>query len=118
MKDVKDAPAFAWGPVLHNHPKFPNNVNVNFMEIVDAHSIKIRTYERGGGEPLACGSGACASAVWGIQRRKVRSPVSVGMKHGNLKVVWKPGRSVLMSGPAEFVYDGHIPASQLAMLMG
>jgi diaminopimelate epimerase len=79
------------------------------MQVVDRHRIKLRVYERGAGETLACGTGACAAAVAGIMRGKLDSPVRVTTRGGDLRIAWGGGRQpVLMTGPAETVFEGEI----------
>lgn len=101
------------GPVIENHSRFPQRVNAGFMEVLDRHRIRLRVWERGAGETLACGTGACAAAVCGIRRGLLDSPVAVQMHGGQLTVEWDglehgQPRAVLMSGPASKVYDGEI----------
>ena len=97
------------GPVLENHPHFPQRVNAGFMEITDRHHIRLRVFERGAGETLACGTGACAAAVSGIRRGILDSPVQVAMRGGVLNVEWHGNASpVTLSGPAETVFEGEI----------
>ncbi|MDQ7988586.1 MAG: diaminopimelate epimerase [Candidatus Dactylopiibacterium sp.] len=109
VADVDDAPVARQGPVIENHPRFPARVNAGFMQIVDAHAIRLRVHERGAGETLACGTGACAAVVAGIRRGLLSSPVRVSTRGGTLDIAWNgPGQPVLMTGPAERVFDGHI----------
>lgn len=97
------------GAALESHPRFPNRVNVGFMQIIDAHHIQLRVYERGAGETLSCGTGACAAAVSGIRRGLLQSPVVVATRGGDLEIAWAgPGHSVMMTGPAVTVYRGEI----------
>jgi diaminopimelate epimerase len=97
------------GPLLEIHPRFPNRVNVGFMEIVSRSQINLRVYERGVGETLACGTGACAAVVSGIQRGMLDSEVTVNLSGGSLHIEWQgEGEPVLMTGPAEAVFDGQI----------
>ncbi len=97
------------GPVLENHPNFPRRVNVGFLEVVDRHHVRLRVFERGVGETLACGTGACAAAVSGIRRGVLDSPVQVTMQGGVLSVEWQgDARPVTLSGPAETVFEGEI----------
>lgn len=99
-----------YGAWLENHSAFPNKVNVGFMEIIDLHSIKLRVWERGVGETLACGTGACAAAVIGIAQNVLKSPVTVHAIGGILTILWegKTTDSILMRGPAVNVYKGSI----------
>lgn len=97
------------GPIIEAHERFPQRVNAGFMEIVDAHHIKLRVFERGAGETLACGTGACAAAVAGIQLGKLQSPVTVKMRGGELSISWEGSdSSVMMTGPAVTVFEGQI----------
>ena len=107
--DAGDAPVAQLGPVLESHPMFPERVNVGFMQKLDEHHIRLRVFERGAGETLACGSGACAAAVCGIMAGMLNSPVTVDLNGGRLIISWSGrGQPVYMSGPAEFVFEGSI----------
>jgi diaminopimelate epimerase len=88
VADVEAAPVGAHGPMIENHERFPQRVNAGFMQIVDRHTIKLRVYERGAGETLACGTGACAAAVAGIRRGELESPVRVQTRGGELTIAW------------------------------
>jgi len=97
------------GPLIEHHPRFPRRVNAGYMQIVDRHHVKLRVYERGAGETLACGTGACAAAVAGILRGRLDSPVRVSARGGELSIAWQgPGQPVLMTGPAVTVFEGTI----------
>ena len=107
--DVERAPVGTQGPLIENHARFPQRVNAGFMQIVDRHAIKLRVFERGSGETLACGTGACAAAVTGIRRGLLDSPVRVTTRGGDLTIVWAgPGQPVMMTGPAVTVFTGEI----------
>ena len=109
VDDVDTHPVGEHGPLIERHPRFPKRVNAGFMQIIDRHAIKLRVYERGSGETLACGTGACAAAVAGIRRGLLDSPVRVMTRGGDLNIAWGgPGRPVLMSGPAVTVFTGEI----------
>jgi len=109
VADVDTAPVGKYGPLIENHPRFPRRVNAGFMQIVDRHAIKLRVYERGAGETLACGTGACAAAVAGIRRGLLDSPVRVATRGGELSIAWAgDGQPVLMTGPAVRVFEGEI----------
>jgi diaminopimelate epimerase len=109
VADVEAAPVAAQGPAIEHHPRFPARVNAGFMQIVDEHSIRLRVFERGAGETLACGTGACAAVVAGIQRELLASPVRVATRGGELSIAWGgPGSPVLMTGPAVSVFEGSI----------
>jgi diaminopimelate epimerase len=108
--DVDDrdaAPVERLGPAIERHPRFPARVNVGFMQVDGTHSIRLRVFERGAGETLACGTGACAAVVAGIRRGLLESPVRVQTRGGILSIAWTgPGAPVMMTGPATRVFDG------------
>lgn len=109
VEDVKVSPVEGLGPLIEHHPRFPNRVNAGFMQVKDRNHIKLRVYERGAGETLSCGTGACAAAVAGIRRGLLDSPVSVSTRGGKLTISWDGnGAAVLMTGPAITVYTGEI----------
>ena len=109
VADVETAPVTRDGPVIEHHARFPKRVNAGFMQVVTAHEIRLRVWERGAGETLACGTGACAAVVAGIRRGRLVSPVTVHTRGGDLSIAWEgPGTSVLMSGPAVTVFEGEI----------
>ena len=95
------------GPVIERDPLFPERVNVNVASIEDG-AIRLQVWERGAGLTLACGTGACATAVAAIRRRLVTSPVEVHLPGGTLTIAWEPGSTVRMSGPATFVFSGEM----------
>ena len=117
VDDVDRAPVATLGPALERHPRFAARVNAGFMQVVDRHTIRLRVHERGAGETLACGTGACAAVVSGIRRGLLASPVTVHARGGDLVIDWAgDGASVRMSGPAESVFDGEVvvpPVDQL-----
>jgi diaminopimelate epimerase len=97
------------GSLIEHHPRFPKRVNAGFMQIMDRHSIRLRVYERGAGETLSCGTGACAAVVAGIRRGLLDSPVSAATHGGVLTIAWQgDGQPVLMTGPAMTVFTGEI----------
>jgi diaminopimelate epimerase len=109
VDDVDAAPVLAQGPLIERHPRFPERVNAGYMQVVDRHHIRLRVYERGAGETLACGTGACAAVVAGVARGFLDSPVRVSTRGGSLRIAWEGGRQpVLMTGPAETVFEGEI----------
>jgi len=109
VDDVEQAPVTKDGPVIEHHVRFPRRVNAGFMQVLDRHAIRLRVWERGVGETLACGTGACAAAVAGILRGALESPVTVHTRGGKLHIAWAgAGRPVLMTGPAEAVFEGEI----------
>jgi diaminopimelate epimerase len=109
VADVDTAPVHAQGARIEHHPRFPNRVNAGFMQIVDRSRIRLRVWERGAGETLACGTGACAAVVAGIQRGLLDASVRVATRGGDLAIRWPgPGRPVMMTGDAVRVFDGEI----------
>lgn len=109
VNDVHTAPVAEYGPQIESHPRFPQHVNAGFMQVVNPHEINLRVYERGSGETLACGTGACAAAVSGIQLGLLSSPVVVNTRGGQLSIAWGgDGKPVMMTGPAEIVFEGQI----------
>lgn len=109
VDDVNTANVEELGPILTKHERFPEGVNVGFMQIVDRGHVKLRVHERGTGETLACGSGACAAAAVGQIQGKLDKDVRVDLPGGRLRIRWSGPDSVLkMTGPAEHVYDGLI----------
>lgn len=109
VDNVDTASVLQQGPLIENHPAFPNRVNAGFMEIISRHHIRLRVFERGAGETLACGTGACAAVVSGIMQGKLDSPVTVNAKGGTLEIAWEGGTShVMMTGPATIVFNGTI----------
>ncbi|WP_430432507.1 diaminopimelate epimerase [Methyloversatilis sp.] len=109
VADVNHAPVAQQGPLIESHPRFPARVNAGFMQVVDAHHIRLRVYERGAGETLACGTGACAAVVAGIVRNLLESPVRVSTRGGELNIAWAgEGQPVLMTGPAVTVFEADI----------
>ncbi|MFV0477546.1 MAG: diaminopimelate epimerase [Parahaliea sp.] len=97
------------GPKIEGHEDFPQRVNAGFMEVVSRQEIRLRVYERGAGETLACGSGACAAVVYGIRRGWLNDTVTAHLPGGKLSITWRgPGHNVLMTGPTAVVYEGTI----------
>ncbi len=98
------------GPLIERHSSFPKRVNAGFMCILDRHSVRLRVYERGAGETLACGTGACAAVVAGIRRGLLDSPVLVQTRGGELSIAWGglPASTVVMTGPAKTVFRGEV----------
>ncbi len=105
----QDTPVSLWGKKLENLAAFPQGVNAGFMQVLNPQSIRLRTYERGAGETLACGSNACAAVVAGITRNLLVSPVQVNLSRGSLQVEW-PGdnQPVHLIGPASRVFNGQM----------
>ncbi len=109
VADVELAPLESIGSKLERHPLFPERVNVGFMQILNRRQIKLRVYERGAAETLACGSGACAAVVAGMEQNLLDSPVRVSLPGGELQIEWRGrGHPVLMTGPAVSVFEGQI----------
>jgi len=109
VEDVDRAPVSTLGPAIQQSPLFPEGVNVGFMQILDPAHIRLRVYERGAGETLACGTGACGAVVTGINAGKLAAGVDVELQGGSLSIKWAgEGQSVWMSGPATTVYEGQI----------
>jgi diaminopimelate epimerase len=109
VASVDQAPVETLGPQIVAHPRFPQQVNAGFAEYCSPQHIKLRVYERGAGETLACGTGACAAVVAGIQRQLLDSTVSVETRGGKLTISWQgPTHPVLMTGPAVTVFHGEI----------
>ena len=109
VDDVDAAPVALDGPLIENHARFPKRVNAGFMQIVDRQHVRLRVFERGAGETLACGTGACAAVVAGMRRGLLDSPVSVQMRGGELSIAWAGvGKPVMLTGPAVTVFEGEI----------
>jgi diaminopimelate epimerase len=109
VEDVDTAPVLALGPHIEHHPRFPQRVNAGFMQVVDRSHIRLRVYERGAGETLACGTGACAAVVAGIMRGLLDDEVRVTTRGGELIIRWEgEGHPVRMTGPAVTVFEGEI----------
>ncbi len=105
---VESAPVATLGPAIECHRRFPRRVNVGFMEVIDRAEIRLRVYERGAGETLACGTGACAAVIVGRQRGLLDRQVRVHVRGGELRVNWAgPGEPVWLTGPAEIAFEGH-----------
>jgi diaminopimelate epimerase len=109
VSSIETAPVERLGPAIESHPRFPKRVNVGFMEIVDRGHIRLRVYERGAGETLACGTGACAAVAAGRRRGLLDSEVRVQARGGELRVNWDaPDDPVWLTGPAEVSFEGHV----------
>lgn len=116
VDDVDRAPVEIQGPLIESHPRFPQRVNAGFMQVIDPYHIRLRVFERGSGETLACGSGACAAAVSGIRLGLLQSPVTVGMRGGDLQIAWAGGDApVWMTGPAITVFEGEMDIGALKL---
>ena len=109
VPDTKQADVAHLGALIESHPDFPQRVNVGFMQIVADNKVELRVYERGVGETLACGTGACAAVVYGISRGWLRDSVTVALRGGKLSISWAgEGQPVIMTGPTAVVFDGTI----------
>ena len=114
VADVDTAPVAVQGPLIEHHPAFPNRVNAGFMQIVSRREIRLRVFERGAGETLACGTGACAAVVAGIRWGALDAQVDVHTRGGVLTIAWAgPGQPVFMTGPAATVFEGEIDIAEL-----
>jgi diaminopimelate epimerase len=112
VADAREVPLDELGPRIENDPAFPERINVNVATFVHDR-LKLRTFERGSGETLACGTGACASAVAAIVRKIAQSPVRVDMTGGSLTVEWSPGQPIRMRGGATHVFEGDLEVEVL-----
>jgi diaminopimelate epimerase len=109
VNSVASAPVDRLGPAIERHPRFPKRVNVGFMEIVDKSRIRLRVYERGTGETLACGTGACAAVAVGRRHGRLDSTVEVELPGGKLEITWQgPGEHIWMKGPAAVSFTGRV----------
>jgi diaminopimelate epimerase len=103
------APVETLGPAIESHPRFPNRVNAGFVQIIDRSHIRLRVYERGAGETLACGTGACAAVAVERKRGLLDASVLVSVRGGELRVHWdSPGDNIWLTGPAEVAFEGHV----------
>jgi diaminopimelate epimerase len=109
VPSAEKAPVETLGPAIERHPRFPNRVNAGFVEIVDRSHIRLRVYERGAGETLACGTGACAAVAVERERGLLDSSVQVSVRGGELRVNWEGlGSNIWLTGPAEVSFEGHV----------
>jgi len=110
VENIDTAPVQLWGPLIEHHPAFPKRVNAGFMQVVNAGTIRLRVFERGAGETLACGTGACAAVVAGIRLGLLDSSVCVQMARGDLQISWQGDEAahVFKTGPATMVFEGTI----------
>jgi len=116
VDNVDTAPVAVLGPLIETHPRFARRVNAGFMQVVDRNNIRLRVFERGVGETLACGTGACAAVAAGIRRGLLDSPVRVQTRGGVLTVAWN-GEQLRMTGPAESVFTGQVDIDKLVFSM-
>ena len=112
VPDAREVPLQEIGPRIENDPAFPDRINVNVATCV-GDRLELRTFERGAGETLACGTGACASAVAAIISKRVKSPVRVDMTGGSLSIAWEPGQPIRMRGGATHVFEGELDLEAL-----
>ena len=108
VDDVRNAPVAQWGAKIEHHPQFPERVNVAFMQVLSRNHIQLRAFERTTGETLASGTSACAAVVAGIRLGLLDNTVTVSQKGGDLWVEWQDNQEILMTGPAETVFEGNI----------
>jgi diaminopimelate epimerase len=113
VADIDSAPVLEEGPEIEHFSAFPNRVNAGYMQVVNRHEIKLRVYERGAGETMACGTGACAAVVSGIRRGLLDSPVKVHTRGGDIQIAWggivsNVAQPVMMTGPAVTVFEGEV----------
>nr|WP_294973664.1 diaminopimelate epimerase [uncultured Pseudomonas sp.] len=109
VDDVDSAPVRTLGPKLEVHESFPQKANIGFLQVVSPNQARLRVWERGVGETLACGTGACAAAVAGIRQGWLQSPVQIELPGGRLSIEWAgPGQPVMMTGPAVRVFEGQV----------
>jgi diaminopimelate epimerase len=113
VPDAREVPLEVLGPRIENDPAFPERINVNVATCV-RDRVKLRTFERGAGETLACGTGACATAIAAIVTKRAQSPVTVDMSGGSLTVSWAPGEPIRMRGTATHVFEGDLDLDSLA----
>ena len=107
VADVAAAPVTTQGPKIERHRRFPQGVNAGYFQVLDRRRIKLRVWERGAGETLSCGTGACAAAVTAIERKLADSPLQVETRGGTLTISWAGGDNpVIMKGPAQAVFEG------------
>src|SRR5258708_4681004 len=109
VDSVTDFPLERLGPEVERHPAFPNRTNFEIVEVIDADHLRMRVWERGVGETMACGTGACAVAVASQLVRRTAPDVDIEVPGGRLRVSWRPGQSVLLTGPAETSFTGELP---------
>ena len=109
VDDVREFPLARFGPAVETNPRFPRRTNFEVVQVISPSSLRMRVWERGVGETLACGTGACAAAVASQLGRGTDHRVDVAVPGGHLEVEWRPGESVLLTGPAQTVFVGELP---------
>jgi diaminopimelate epimerase len=110
---VDTFPVAKYGPLIENHKSFPERTNVHFIQVVEPGEIRVRTWERGAGETLACGTGACACVVAGVLNNKTNRTVLAHLPGGDLRIEWMGDNRVVMTGPAEQVFEGELNLADL-----
>ena len=115
MDDIKDLELEKIGPSFENHKLFPDRINTEFIEVIDSHTLNMRVWERGSGETVACGTGACASVVASVLNGYCNhdEEVTVHLRGGDLKITWNSDGTVIMKGPAALICDGDIDVSHI-----
>ncbi|HDH14878.1 MAG TPA: diaminopimelate epimerase, partial [Gammaproteobacteria bacterium] len=114
VKNIDETSVSETGSQIEHHPRFPQRANAGFMQILGRQAIRLRVWERGSGETLACGTGACAAVAAGIDQGLLDSPVKVFLRGGSLDIEWAGDDApVLMTGPAEYVYEGMFEMEKL-----
>ncbi len=114
VDDIKMAPVLTLGPKIEQHPNFPERVNAGFMQVISRNKIAVRVFERGSGETQACGSGACAAVITGIQNGHLEAKVTASLTGGDLEITWEgEGNPVWLTGPATTVFEGSIDLAAL-----
>jgi diaminopimelate epimerase len=109
VSDVAAAPVATQGPRIERHARFPQGVNAGYLQVLERQHARLRVWERGAGETLSCGTGACAAAVVGIAKDLLSSPVRIDTRGGTLTIAWAGGdNAVRMKGPAALVYEGTV----------
>jgi diaminopimelate epimerase len=112
--DIEDSLFFRLGPAIENHEFFPKKTNVEFVKVISENEVSVRVWERGAGETLACGTGACACAVAGVLNNKTSNEVKVRLKGGDLDIKWnRTNNHIFKTGPAEFVYETSIDLERI-----
>lgn len=107
VKDLAEAKVREWGPIIENHPLFPERTNVEFIQVIKLDQISVRVWERGAGETLACGTGACASLAASVKNNLSRRKTKVHLPGGDLEIDWAKNNHLYLSGPAEEVFSGY-----------
>jgi diaminopimelate epimerase len=109
VPEVDAVPLAEWGPPLETHPSFPARTNVEFTQVLDRHSARMRVWERGAGPTLACGTGACAILVAGVLTGRLDREATIHLPGGPLAIAWREDGTIVMTGAAEFVFTGEVP---------